>query len=31
VYVQDVREEMAKISQRKGYQRLGLVKLVEAA
>jgi hypothetical protein len=31
VYVQDVREEMAKISQRKGHQRLGLVKLVEAA
>ena len=31
VYVQDVREEMGKISQRRGYQRLGLVKLVEAA
>jgi hypothetical protein len=31
VYVQDVREEIGKISQRKGYQRLGLVKLVEAA
>jgi hypothetical protein len=31
VYVQDVREEIGKISQRKGHQRLGLVKLVEAA
>jgi hypothetical protein len=31
VYVQDVREEIGKISQRRGYQRLGLVKLVEAA
>jgi hypothetical protein len=31
VYVQDVREEVAQISQRKGYQRLGLVTLVEAA
>jgi hypothetical protein len=31
VYVQDVREEVGKISQRKGYQRVGLVKLVEAA
>ncbi|MCC7367369.1 MAG: hypothetical protein IT306_03040 [Chloroflexi bacterium] len=31
VYVQDVREEVGKISQRRGYQRLGLVKLVEAA
>ncbi|MGE3912763.1 MAG: hypothetical protein AB7K36_25625, partial [Chloroflexota bacterium] len=31
VYVQDVREEMGKISQRRGYQRLGLVRLVEAA
>jgi hypothetical protein len=31
VYVDDLREEMGKISQRRGYQRLGLVKLVEAA
>jgi hypothetical protein len=31
VYVADVREEIGKISQRRGYQRLGLVKLVEAA
>ena len=31
VYVADVREEIAKISQKRGYQRLGLVKLVEAA
>jgi hypothetical protein len=31
VYVQDLREEVARISQRKGYQRLGLVTLVEAA
>jgi hypothetical protein len=31
VYVQDLREEVAQISQRKGYQRLGLVTLVEAA
>ena len=31
VYVQDVREEMGKLSQRRGYQRLGVVKLVEAA
>jgi hypothetical protein len=31
VYVQDVKEEIGKISQRRGYQRLGLVKLVEAA
>lgn len=31
VYVQDVREEMGKTSQRRGYQRLGLVRLVEAA
>jgi hypothetical protein len=31
VYVQDLREEAAQISQRKGYQRLGLVTLVEAA
>ncbi|MGE3913945.1 MAG: hypothetical protein AB7K36_31665 [Chloroflexota bacterium] len=31
VYVQDVREEMGKVSQRRGYQRLGLVRLVEAA
>jgi hypothetical protein len=31
VYVQDVREEIGKLSQRRGYQRLGLVKLVEAA
>ena len=31
VYVADVREELGKISQRRGYQRLGLVKLVEAA
>jgi hypothetical protein len=31
VYVQDVREEIGKISQRRGWNRLGLVKLVEAA
>jgi hypothetical protein len=31
VYVEDVREEMAKVSQRKGYQRVGLCRLVEAA
>lgn len=31
VYVEDVREEVARISQRKGYQRVGLVRLVEAA
>jgi hypothetical protein len=31
VFVTDVREEMAKISQRRGYQRLGIVSLVEAA
>lgn len=31
VYVQDLREEAAQISQRRGYQRLGLVTLVEAA
>jgi hypothetical protein len=31
VYVKDLREEVAQISQRKGYQRLGLVTLVEAA
>ena len=31
VYVQDLREEVAQISQRRGYQRLGLVTLVEAA
>lgn len=31
VYVQDVREEVGKISQRRGWNRLGLVKLVEAA
>jgi hypothetical protein len=31
VYVQDIKEEVGKISQRRGYQRVGLVKLVEAA
>jgi hypothetical protein len=31
VYVDDIREEVAKLSQRKGYQRVGLVRLVEAA
>jgi hypothetical protein len=31
VYVTDVREEIGKISQRHGYQRLGIVSLVEAA
>jgi hypothetical protein len=31
VYVEDVREQMAKVSQRRGYQRLGVVRLVEAA
>src|SRR5215217_9159445 len=31
VYVQDVREQIADISQRTGLQRLGLVTLVEAA
>jgi hypothetical protein len=31
VYVDDLHEEAGKISQRRGYQRLGLVKLVEAA
>ena len=31
VYVADVREEIGKLSQRRGYQRLGLVRLVEAA
>jgi hypothetical protein len=31
VYVEDVREEVARLSQRKGYQRLGVVRLVEAA
>jgi len=31
VFVTDVREELAKISQRRGYQRLGIVSLVEAA
>ena len=31
VYVTDVREEMAQLSQRRGYQRLGIVSLVEAA
>lgn len=31
VYVQDLREEVAQVSQRTGYQRLGLVTLVEAA
>jgi len=31
VYVDDLREEMGRLSQRRGYQRLGLVKLVEAA
>lgn len=31
VYVEDLREEVARLSQRLGYQRLGLVTLVEAA
>lgn len=31
VYVTDVREEVGKVSQRHGYQRLGIVSLVEAA
>jgi hypothetical protein len=31
VYVQNLREEIGKLSQRRGYQRLGLVTLVEAA
>ena len=31
VYVDDFHEDVGKISQRRGYQRLGLVKLVEAA
>lgn len=31
VYVDDLREEVGKIGQRRGYQRVGLVRLVEAA
>jgi hypothetical protein len=31
VYIDDLREEIAEISQRRGIQRVGLVKLVEAA
>ena len=31
VYVDDLHEEVGKLSQRRGYQRLGMVKLVEAA
>jgi hypothetical protein len=31
VYLEDVHEEVGKLSQRRGYQRLGMVTLVEAA